>query len=188
MRENVEGFEGPLVVLQFKGGQSNPTYRLNTPNRSYVMRRKPFGKLLPSAHAVDREYRVIAALGKPGLSGRARLCAVPGRWRDRRRLLHHVDGGGPGVLGSDAAESGAGSAAQDLHQQDRDAGEAPHVRSQRHRPRRLRQARQLLCAPDRPLDQAVSGLRDPAHSGVREGRRMAAADGAGAGARLDRPW
>jgi len=66
MRDNVEGFEGPLVVLQFKGGQSNPTYRLNTPKRSYVMRRKPFGKLLPSAHAVDREYRVIAALGKQG--------------------------------------------------------------------------------------------------------------------------
>jgi aminoglycoside phosphotransferase (APT) family kinase protein len=49
MRENVEGYQGPLVVLQFKGGQSNPTYRLDTPGRSYVMRRKPFGKLLPSA-------------------------------------------------------------------------------------------------------------------------------------------
>ena len=66
MRDNVEGYQGPLIVLQFKGGQSNPTYRLNTPKRSYVMRRKPFGKLLPSAHAVDREYRVIAALGKQG--------------------------------------------------------------------------------------------------------------------------
>ena len=43
-------------MLRTKGGQSNPTYRLNTPNRSYVMRRKPFGKLLPSAHAVDREF------------------------------------------------------------------------------------------------------------------------------------
>ena len=64
MRDNVEGFRGPLTALQFKGGQSNPTYRLDTPDRSYVMRRKPFGKLLPSAHAVDREYRVIAALGK----------------------------------------------------------------------------------------------------------------------------
>ncbi|MBW8903297.1 MAG: phosphotransferase, partial [Bradyrhizobium sp.] len=52
MRENVEGYQGPLTVLQFKGGQSNPTYRLDTPARSYVMRRKPFGKLLPSAHAV----------------------------------------------------------------------------------------------------------------------------------------
>src|SRR5437868_1075891 len=66
MRENVEGYQGPLVVLQFKGGKSNPTGRLDTPGRSYVMRRKPFGKLLPSAHAVDREFRVIAALGKQG--------------------------------------------------------------------------------------------------------------------------
>src|ERR1700755_1236372 len=64
MSDNVEGFAGPLTVLQFKGGQSNPTYRLNTPGRSYVMRRRPFGKLLPSAHAVDREFRVISALGK----------------------------------------------------------------------------------------------------------------------------
>ena len=66
MRDNVEGFAGPLTVLQFKGGQSNPTYRLDTPGRSYVMRRKPFGKLLPSAHAVDREFKVIAALGRQG--------------------------------------------------------------------------------------------------------------------------
>jgi aminoglycoside phosphotransferase (APT) family kinase protein len=64
MRDYVEGYQGPLTVLQFKGGQSNPTYRLDTPGRSYVMRRKPFGKLLPSAHAVDREFRVIEALGK----------------------------------------------------------------------------------------------------------------------------
>src|SRR6185437_10706196 len=64
MREHVHGYQGRLTVLQFKGGQSNPTYRLDTPGRSYVMRRKPFGKLLPSAHAVDREFRVIAALGK----------------------------------------------------------------------------------------------------------------------------
>ncbi len=62
LRAHVEGYEGPLTVLQFKGGQSNPTYRLNTPRRSYVLRRKPFGKLLPSAHAVDREFRVISAL------------------------------------------------------------------------------------------------------------------------------
>ena len=66
MRANVEGFSGPLTILQFKGGQSNPTYKLDTPTRAYVMRRKPFGKLLPSAHAVDREFRVISALSKPG--------------------------------------------------------------------------------------------------------------------------
>jgi aminoglycoside phosphotransferase (APT) family kinase protein len=66
MREHVEGYVGNLTVLQFKGGQSNPTYRLDTPSCSYVMRRKPFGKLLPSAHAVDREFRVISALGAQG--------------------------------------------------------------------------------------------------------------------------
>jgi aminoglycoside phosphotransferase (APT) family kinase protein len=58
----VKGFAGPLSVKQFKGGQSNPTYLLQTPTRAYVLRRKPPGKLLPSAHAVDREYHVISAL------------------------------------------------------------------------------------------------------------------------------
>jgi aminoglycoside phosphotransferase (APT) family kinase protein len=62
LRENVAGFAGPIVVSQFKGGQSNPTYLLETPLRRYVLRRKPPGKLLPSAHAVDREHRVISAL------------------------------------------------------------------------------------------------------------------------------
>jgi aminoglycoside phosphotransferase (APT) family kinase protein len=55
-------FRGPLGVRQFKGGQSNPTYLVETPARRYVLRRKPPGKLLPSAHAVDREFRVIGAL------------------------------------------------------------------------------------------------------------------------------
>ncbi|MFX5336416.1 phosphotransferase, partial [Acinetobacter baumannii] len=62
--------------LQFKCGQSNPTYRLDTPGRSYVMRRRPFGKLLPSAHAVDREFRVISALGKQGNFPVARAYAL----------------------------------------------------------------------------------------------------------------
>jgi aminoglycoside phosphotransferase (APT) family kinase protein len=63
---SVTGFAGPLAVRQFKGGQSNPTYLLETPQRRYVLRRKPPGKLLPSAHAVDREYRVIRALHAQG--------------------------------------------------------------------------------------------------------------------------
>lgn len=62
MREHVEGFSGELTVEQFKGGQSNPTYLLTAGNKQYVMRRKPPGTLLQSAHAVDREYRVITAL------------------------------------------------------------------------------------------------------------------------------
>ena len=66
MSHNVAGFRGPLEVRQFKGGQSNPTYQLLTPSKAYVMRRKPPGKLLPSAHAVDREFRVISALYPTG--------------------------------------------------------------------------------------------------------------------------
>ena len=62
LRKHIEGFRGPLEIEQFKGGQSNPTYRLSAGGRRYALRRKPPGKLLPSAHAVDREFRVIRAL------------------------------------------------------------------------------------------------------------------------------
>ena len=64
MRSHVEGFSGELVAEQFKGGQSNPTFRLSAGGKRYVLRRKPPGVLLPSAHAVDREFRVISALAK----------------------------------------------------------------------------------------------------------------------------
>jgi len=66
MRSNIPGYEGPLTVMQFKGGQSNPTYKLSTPSRAYVLRRKPPGNLLAGAHAVDREARVLTALNKGG--------------------------------------------------------------------------------------------------------------------------
>ena len=62
MLSHVDNFDGPLTVKQFKGGQSNPTYLLESPSGRYVMRRKPPGKLLKSAHAVDREFKVISAL------------------------------------------------------------------------------------------------------------------------------
>jgi aminoglycoside phosphotransferase (APT) family kinase protein len=63
---HIPGFAGPAIVSQFKGGQSNPTYLIETPLRRYVLRRKPPGKLLPSAHAVDREHRVMSALHARG--------------------------------------------------------------------------------------------------------------------------
>ena len=62
MQTHIAGFCGPIDVQQFAGGQSNPTYLIQTPAHRYVLRRKPPGKLLPSAHAVDREFRVLAAL------------------------------------------------------------------------------------------------------------------------------
>ena len=74
MKDHVEGYEGPLTVEEFKGGQSNPTYKLGTPNQNYVMRRKPPGKLLPSAHAVDREYRVITALADTDVPAPRTFC------------------------------------------------------------------------------------------------------------------
>jgi aminoglycoside phosphotransferase (APT) family kinase protein len=64
---HLEGFLGPLEIRQFEGGQSNPTYFLHTAGRDYVLRKKPPGRLLPSAHQVDREYRVMTALGTIGI-------------------------------------------------------------------------------------------------------------------------
>jgi aminoglycoside phosphotransferase (APT) family kinase protein len=74
LEKAIAGFRGPLSVAQFKGGQSNPTYLLTAASGRYVLRRKPPGELLPSAHAVDREFRVISALGEAGFPvPRARL-------------------------------------------------------------------------------------------------------------------
>ncbi len=150
------------------------------------MRRRPFGKLLPSAHAVDREFRVIAALGKQNFPvARAyALCTDDAVIGSAFYIMSMEEG--RVFWDPTLAEPGAGCAAQDLHQQDRDAREAARPRSREDRPRRFRQARQLFCAPGRPLDQAVPRLRDPAHSRVREARRVAAEDGAGAEARLGR--
>ncbi len=62
LKSHLDGFNGPLEAEKFTVGQSNPTYLLRTPTKSYVLRRKPPGVLLKSAHAVDREFRVLAAL------------------------------------------------------------------------------------------------------------------------------
>ncbi len=91
----VPDFAGPLSVRQFKGGQSNPTYLLLTPARRYVLRRKPPGELLASAHAVDREFKVLRALGENTDVPVPRahvLCtddAVIGTWF---YVMDHVDG------------------------------------------------------------------------------------------------
>ena len=62
LEANIEGFSGPFTLTKFPSGQSNPTYKIAAASGDYVLRRKPFGQLLPSAHAVDREYRLLAAL------------------------------------------------------------------------------------------------------------------------------
>ena len=108
----IAGFAGPLVIKQFKGGQSNPTYLLETPARSYVLRRKPPGKLLPSAHAVDREYRVIRALHAQGFPVAEPLvyCADEGVARTAFYVMDFVDGRvfwEPQMPGSNPAERAA---------------------------------------------------------------------------------
>ena len=67
LRQHLPGFGGELTAQQFTGGQSNPTYLLQAGGQRWVLRRKPPGVLLPSAHAVDREYRVIEALSGSGV-------------------------------------------------------------------------------------------------------------------------
>jgi aminoglycoside phosphotransferase (APT) family kinase protein len=63
LTEYIDGFTGPITVRQFEGGQSNPTFQIGTSTGNYVLRKKPPGQLLPSAHMVEREYRVMTALG-----------------------------------------------------------------------------------------------------------------------------
>lgn len=95
LAEHVDDFSGPLTVRQFKGGQSNPTYLLSSPQRRFVLRRRPSGQLLASAHAVDREYRVMKALGECSnvpVPKVLTLCTdetVIGTWF---YVMEHVDG------------------------------------------------------------------------------------------------
>lgn len=79
LEANVEGFHGPFDLAKFPSGQSNPTYKISAASGEYVLRRKPFGQLLPSAHAVDREYRLLSALHPLGfpVPRPLALCADP---------------------------------------------------------------------------------------------------------------
>lgn len=94
LRERVAPFAGSLEVEQFQGGQSNPTYRVTAGGRRYVLRRKPPGKLLPSAHAVDREHRVMAALADTGVpvAKMLALCDDPAVIGTAFYLMEYVEG------------------------------------------------------------------------------------------------
>jgi aminoglycoside phosphotransferase (APT) family kinase protein len=94
LRERLPGCDGPIEVRQFEGGQSNPTYQLAAGGRRYVLRKKPKGLLLPSAHQVEREYRVMTALhGSDVPVPRTRLlCEDPGVIGTPFYVMDHVDG------------------------------------------------------------------------------------------------
>ena len=94
MRAHVAGYEGPLSIAKFKGGQSNPTYLVATQGKKYVLRRKPPGNLLPSAHAIEREYQVMTALSKRGFPAPRThaLCEDPGVIGTAFFLMDFVEG------------------------------------------------------------------------------------------------
>ena len=147
----------------FKGGQSNPTYKLVTPSQSYVMRAKPgpVAKLLPSAHAVEREFAVMRGLAGTDVPVPRMYClcedeAVIGRAFYVMEFMQ-------GRVLWDQSLPGMNTAAarRDLRRDEPRHRGAAHREVRRARPRRLRQARQLLRSPDRPLEQAVRRLRSP---------------------------
>ena len=94
LEAHVDGFRGPLTATKFKGGQSNPTYRIDAASGTYVLRRKPPGALLPSAHAVDREFRVLQALhgGPVPVARPLHLCEDTSVIGAMFYLMAHVDG------------------------------------------------------------------------------------------------
>ncbi len=112
LEAQVPGFRGPLTAEKFAGGQSNPTFRIEAASGRYVLRRKPPGELLKSAHAVDREYRVLEALhgGTVPVAKPYHLCTDDGVIGSWFYLMDHVDGRifwNPALPGLDNARRGA---------------------------------------------------------------------------------
>ena len=94
LSQHLPDFQGPVTATKFSGGQSNPTFKLQTPSKSYVLRRQPPGKLLKSAHAVDREYKVIAALqgSKVPVAKVYHLCEDPSVIGSLFYIMEYVEG------------------------------------------------------------------------------------------------
>src|SRR6185436_8674471 len=94
LEAHVQDFRGPLTAEKFKGGQSNPTYLIEAASGRYVLRRKPPGQLLASAHAVDREFRVLEALhgGSVPVAEPIHLCRDDGVIGSMFYLMGYVDG------------------------------------------------------------------------------------------------
>jgi aminoglycoside phosphotransferase (APT) family kinase protein len=109
LERHLEGFRRPLLASKFNGGQSNPTYHLVTPASAYVLRRKPSGKLLPSAHAIEREYRVTRALHAAGfpVARPLLLCEDTSIIGSAFYVMEHVEGRifwepwAPGISGAE---------------------------------------------------------------------------------------
>ena len=183
-----KGFQGPFELTKFPSGQSNPTYRIRAASGDYVMRRKPFGKLLPSAHAVDREYRLLVGAASARFPRAAAARPVRRSRGHRRDLLR--DGAGAGArLTPNGALPGLrpADAPANVRAIDRHARRPARHRSRGGRARRFRQARQLFRAPGRALDAPVSRLPDRLSAGDGAADRVPAGDASRAVAHVDRP-
>ena len=131
LESRVDDFRGPFTLTKFQSGQSNPTYRIDAASGRYVLRRKPFGALLPSAHAVDREYRLLAALAPLGfpVPRPLALCADPEvigaifYVMEEARGHAHANGALPGLAPDQRTDVYVGlvEALADLHRIDPDA-------------------------------------------------------------------
>ena len=97
LAQHVDGYEGGLIVRQFEGGQSNPTFALRAGSREYVLRKQPPGELLPSAHQVDREYRVMHALRDSDVPVPKMYALCEDTVGDRHEVLRDGKSGGPRV-------------------------------------------------------------------------------------------
>ena len=111
LKGRIDGLRGPLQVEQFKGGQSNPTYRITAGGKRYALRTKPPGKLLPSAHAVEREFKVITALHRWASPWRSPTSCARTK-RDRHGVLRDGLRRGPRAVGPVAARHASPSAAR----------------------------------------------------------------------------
>jgi len=158
MRDHVDGFRGPLAAERFEGGQSNPTYKLLAASGTYVLRRKPLGHLLPSAHAVDREYRVMRALAHTAVPvpRMYSLCEDNAIIGSTFYVMEFLDGRIfwdqrlPGIAPAErrAMFGSMNAVIAALHS----------CRPHRGWARRVRAPRKLYGAPNRAVEQAVPGF------------------------------
>ncbi len=177
LQAHLPDFHGPLDVKQFQGGQSNPTYLLTTPSASYVMRSKPgpTAKLLASAHAIDREFRVMTALAAHGIPVPRTLLLVEDESVIGRAffVMEHVVG--RIFWEQSLPELPTTERAAIYDEMNRVIAQVARGRRRPCWPCRLRQDGQLLRAADRALEQAVSSLRNRVNRRNEPVDRMAAA-------------
>ena len=184
LKARLPELEGKMTVVRIGGGQSNPTYRLTFASGEVILRKQPSGELLPSAHAVDREFRVQSALAATDVPVPPMLLLC----EDRAVIgtLFYVMAALDGRVVHDSSIPGATPAerALDVRRHERRARPVAQGRLARGRSRGLRPAGQLLRPPDRALDPRLARVEDARDPGTRPSGRLAA--GARSGRRRHR--